>query len=744
MKKLHSARIVIASLVLLSALMNAISVKSLAISPLLDLTLELDGNDDYASASDQPSLDLGVGSDFTIESFIYVQNPERQDSDIVVWKNGAYGLSILYESGELKDRIVFQINTSPLETKLVFYNLYMTAGWHHLAAVFDNEYTPGKDLLAIFLDGKLVATEEDLNTTGIPDTAFPINIGANAGTNSVKGWLEEVRLSSTVRYSGTTYLLPDKPFIPDANTSALWHFDEAWDVTVFSDASINQNTLYGNNGAQIGNPTGIIPVVLPFDKVSPVDQTSEAGNSTILTWETSAGASGYQVCLETDNNEACDNGWIEVGSQIYYAPDLDAYTQYKWQVRAYNAVSTADANAGQWWSFKTEDLAQPAPEYTVTLTSDEDNGLCGIKHCSLREAFSAAQADGESSTIYLQSSARYSVINSISDTTWGSTAFPAVSEELSIFGNWSTIERDPSLICRVNGDEEVGEFRLFHISETGNLKLHKMLLQYGCSDLVSSTSLDSGYGGAILNRGSLSTDHVTVISNQANQGGGGLANWTNAAIEIAGSTIARNFSVKEGGGIDNAGNASIVNTTLSGNLTAYTGGGISNLSMGNLTLIFVTIAENSAGDSGGGLANQTGGILKLQNSILGGNIDIDQGTPDCAGSVTSLGYNLVQDTTGCSMSAQEHDLLDQNPWLIALSFAYQSTPVHSLWVVSPAIDLVPSDENGCGSSIAMDQRGLLRPLDADLDGLASCDIGAVEMEEGSVILKYIYFAIITK
>ena len=744
MKKLRPARVAIACLLLLNALMNTVPVISAAISPLFDLTLELDGIDDYASATDHPSLDLGVDSDFTIESYIYVQDPERQDSDTVIWKNGAYGLKINYDSGELKDRIVFQINTSPLDPRMVFFNLHMTAGWHHLAAIYDNEYTPGEGLLAIFLDGERLSTEEDITTLGIPDTASPINVGGNAGVNTVKGWLEDVRLSDIVRYSETTYVLPDSPYVADANTRALWHFDEAWDTMVFQDTSNHHNTLYGNNGAQIGNPTGIIPLVLPFDKVSPADQTIEASNSTVLTWETSAGAAGYQVCLETDGNDACDNGWQDVGPFTHYPPDLDPYTQYRWQVRAYNTVSTVDANSGQWWSFKTEDLPQVAPEYSVTLPSDEDNGLCGIKHCSLREALSAAHTDGEDSTVLLQDSTRYTLISSIPDTTWGSSAFPAVSEVLTILGNWSTIERDPFLICRTNGTEEAGEFRLFHVSETGNLKLHEVILLYGCSDAVSDTSLDSGYGGAILNRGSLSTDHVTVISNQANQGGGGVANCANAYLEITSSTIAKNFAVKEGGGLDNAGVASINNSTISRNLTANTGGGVNNLNSGSMDLIFVTIAENYAGASGGGLANQTNGDLSIQNSILGGNIDIDFGTPDCAGSITSLGYNLVQDTTGCSLSMQEHDILNQNPWLIALSDAEGSTPIHYLWVVSPAIDHVPSGENGCGSSITIDQRGFARPLDANLDGLKYCDIGAVEMDEGSAILKFIYLAIITK
>ena len=124
---------------------------------------------------------------------------------------------------------------------------------------------------------------------------------------------------------------------------------------------------------------------------------------------------------------------------------------------------------------------------------------------------------------------------------------------------------------------------------------------------------------------------------------------------------------------------------------------MNNLSKGILNLNFVTITENDAGASGGGLSNLPEGSLKLQNSILGGNIDIDFGAPNCAGSITSLGYNLVQNPEGCGYMPLESDILNEDPWLIPMSDVGYGSLFYALWVVSPAIEHIPSGENGCGT-----------------------------------------------
>jgi hypothetical protein len=56
------------------------------------------------------------------------------------------------------------------------------------------------------------------------------------------------------------------------------------------------------------------------------------------------------------------------------------------------------------------------------------------------------------------------------------------------------------------------------------------------------------------------------------------------------------------------------------------------------------------------------------------------------------------------------------------------TDTYSLAINSPAVDWIPVGINGCGTTITSDQRGVIRPIDANHDGTPGCDIGAYELQ----------------
>jgi hypothetical protein len=60
--------------------------------------------------------------------------------------------------------------------------------------------------------------------------------------------IEELRISRTLRYNTYNYTVPYAPFTNDADTRALWHFNEPAGSTSFSDSSSNGNALTGYNG----------------------------------------------------------------------------------------------------------------------------------------------------------------------------------------------------------------------------------------------------------------------------------------------------------------------------------------------------------------------------------------------------------------------------------------------------------------------------------------------------------------
>ncbi len=106
--------------------------------------------------------------------------------------------------------------------------------WHHVAVT----RRESDGLLRIFVDGMLDAegtgptgdlSYRDNRPTGSPNDPFLV-IGAekhDAGPfyPSYSGWIDEVRLSNTIRYSHN-FTRPSQPFSTDANTVALYHFDE--------------------------------------------------------------------------------------------------------------------------------------------------------------------------------------------------------------------------------------------------------------------------------------------------------------------------------------------------------------------------------------------------------------------------------------------------------------------------------------------------------------------------------------
>jgi hypothetical protein len=261
-----------------------------------------------------------------------------------------------------------------------------------------------------------------------------------------------------------------------------------------------------------------------------------------------------------------------------------------------------------------------------------------------------------------------------------------------------------------------------------------------------------GYGGAILawDGARVEVHHSDIYSNTA-QVGGAIYNYANSVLFLDGGTRLRdNVTIYDGGGIFNAGTATLTNVTLNGNSTTNYGGGIDNFS-GTATLTNVTLSGNRA-DFGGGIFNR--GTATLTNATLSGNSGIlgggvrnlgtatltnvtlsgnsapsgggilrDYGTValkntivanspaggNCSGGVTNSGLNLSSDNT-CGFGPEQDNV---NVLLGPLADNGGLTQTHLPQAGSPAID----HGSGCP---ATDQRGAPRPAGA------ACDIGAVE------------------
>jgi CSLREA domain-containing protein len=207
---------------------------------------------------------------------------------------------------------------------------------------------------------------------------------------------------------------------------------------------------------------------------------------------------------------------------------------------------------------------------------------------------------------------------------------------------------------------------------------------------VMNSRSQTGNGGGIYNDGTLNLNRVTVSGNEA-VGAGAPAN---------------------GGGMylnsnnDPARFVTIVNSTISGNTTNGSGGGIYSVA-GVLGLQSTTIAGNTA--ASGSALFKPGSGTSIQDSILAATTGTACAGAGIAGIVGS--NNMATDAT-CGATATTAD-----PQLGALANNGGSTDTRALAATSPAIGAASPAPARCTGT---DQRGVARPQGG------TCDIGAYE------------------
>ncbi len=137
-----------------------------------------------------------------------------------------------------------------------------------------------------------------------------------------------------------------------------------------------------------------------------------------------------------------------------------------------------------------------------------------------------------------------------------------------------------------------------------------------------------------------------VVNNTASGDGGGIYN-AGGTLAVLNSTINGNSSTatssEGGGGIYNSvATLNINNSTVNGNTTNKQGGGVFN--RGTVNLSYSTINQNQSSNGGGGIFNFNFRTVNSRNAIIADNIAVNGIAPDFSGTLTSQGYNLIEDT----------------------------------------------------------------------------------------------------
>ena len=214
---------------------------------------------------------------------------------------------------------------------------------------------------------------------------------------------------------------------------------------------------------------------------------------------------------------------------------------------------------------------------------------------------------------------------------------------------------------------------------------------------------------------------------------GGIKNAEGSYMLISKSTVSEN-EANRFGGVANYGFMNIVNSTISKNKGRIDTGGV--LNVGMLALNNATIAANegtiekdgSGGSSAGGLHSADGTVF-IGNSIVGNNKNLHSSAGDCYGTILSVGYNLIEDTTDCTINGDlTGNLTNVDPGLFGLAYNGGPTPSHALQAGSPARNAAnPAVPNGVGTACeATDQHTMARGFGA----AGRCDMGAFELNAG--------------
>jgi hypothetical protein len=418
-----------------------------------------------------------------------------------------------------------------------------------------------------------------------------------------------------------------------------------------------------------------------------------------------------------------------------------------------STVVDGSAKAGYWWNNTWGTIvrnlafrlleAEISCSETITVMNDEDSGAG-----SLRQAVIDVCPDGEitfdaslsGSTINL--SGQIQINKSLTITGPG-------ADRLAISG--SDLELNEPFTPSYDG----GVFKLEALWSEELSSYQPILVNISGLTVIGGRAW---YGGGIYNGYHCTlelSDCVIGPNNEVTDAGGGLANMGNMTLNRC--TVVGNHGTGSIGGAGifthNDGEITLINSTVTDNVTNNLGGGILVWYGGIVNLIHSTVSGNLANQDyseyayggGGGVYIQggaSGGVLNIQNSIVAGNEDWTEPSehqpwPDVFGAANSLGGNLIGDGTGSSgwvagdrvgtTAAPIDPMLDD----LALN-APGSTPTFALQEGSPAIDRA-----ACVEGVDVDQRGVGRPLGF------KCDIGSYESEFESIYFN-IYLPLIRR
>ncbi len=358
------------------------------------------------------------------------------------------------------------------------------------------------------------------------------------------------------------------------------------------------------------------------------------------------------------------------------------------------------------------------PGYIVgTLTDDASGNASNCPaspsvgaSCTLRDAITAADANGGNIMFN----------TGLSGTITLGSPLPALTGQITISGPGASV-----VTVSGNGSTTVGS--IFTINSGATVGISGLTIANG------NAASALGFGGGIINSGTLTVSDCVLSNNTAANNGGGI--YSGGTLTVTNSTFSTNTASTgdgaNGGGIYSGGGTLTVNySTFSGNTASGHDGGA--IFADNPASISNSTFSGNQALAGGAIANLSG-TMTVGNSIFSGNSAIDYGAGLLNGATLNATGNLFYNnlnggtTEGDCFNCTPTNSVSGNPNLATLGNYGGPTPTMLPLPSSAAICAGSSSLIPVGFS--KDQRGDVNTNTSYSNyttGPACVDLGAVQ------------------